>query len=60
MKLFTCIFILSLASVFAKTDTTTVVNCKCDTVKIVVTSIDTTVVTKIDTLKNNLKPTKKK
>ena len=44
------VLVFGLASVFAKTDTLTVVNCKCDTLKILRT-VDTAVTVKLDTLK---------
>lgn len=39
-------------------DTTTVINCKCDTIKVVTTYKDTSVIVKVDTLKAE-KPAKK-
>lgn len=47
-KIFACVIAIGFVCVFAKTDTLMVVNCKCDTLKIL--KIDTTIV-KFDTLK---------
>lgn len=54
MKIIVCILALGFICVFAKSDTTTVVNCKCDTLKIVkevILKIDTVKTIKLDTLK---------
>jgi hypothetical protein len=54
MKTLVCVVILGFVSAFAKTDTLIVVNCKCDTLRIVKTT-DTTVTVKLDTLKHEKK-----
>ena len=53
IKAIVCIAVIGAISVLAKTDTLTVINCKCDTLKIIKT-VDTTVSVKLDTLKTKV------
>ena len=48
MKILICALVLCCSFTFAKSDTIAVVNCKCDTIKIV---RDTIITVKLDTLK---------
>ena len=50
LRAFVFVLVCGFVSVFAKTDTLTVINCKCDTLKILRT-VDTAVTVKLDTLK---------
>lgn len=50
LRVFAFILVCGFASVFAKTDTLTVINCKCDTLKIL-RIVDTAITVKLDTLK---------
>jgi hypothetical protein len=50
LRVIAFVLLLGFASAFAKSDTLTVINCKCDTLKILRT-VDTAITVKLDTLK---------
>jgi hypothetical protein len=59
VKMIVCAIVISFVSILAKPDTVIVVNCKCDTLKIVKT-VDTAVTIKLDTLKTKVEKRIKK
>jgi len=59
MRILAFVIAVCFSSVFSKTDTLQVVNCKCDTLT-VIKSVDTTITVKLDTLNVNEEKTEKK